>query len=308
MDTARPSAIRWEYVKDEHGLNSAHVSSVQIDREGLVWMGLAGGGLVRWLGGQSWKAWGQREGLRSESVYSPVYDKEGTLWAGTPRGLHRMRGGRFEQWPRLPVPTVEMLQISVGRDGMLWAATWSPGLYRVNPSTGEYRKYDERDGLPGDFIMRTVEDHEGNLWVAARTGLYQGRRKNGQWRFQLADAPAPPGGKAMYMPIVDREGRVWVGGPRGLLIREGGRWRLFTARDGVVGAPNVLLDAGGGSVYLTAAGTMTLSKARYRDGKLTVEHLPKAGVPEAGAISQIRHGRAGPTLAGHRRRRVYADE
>ena len=287
LDTARPGAIRWEHVKDEQGLNSAQVSSVQIDREGLVWMGLAGGGLVRWLGGQSWKAWGQREGLHSESVYSPIYDHDGTLWAGTPRGLHRMRGGRFEQWPKLPIPTVEMLQISVGRDGMLWVATWSSGLYRVNPRTGAYRKYGEREGLPGDFIMRAEEDGEGNLWVAARTGLYQGRRKGVHWNFQLSDASAPPGGKALYMPMVDREGRVWVGGPRGLLIRESGRWRLFTARDGIAGTPYVLLDAGDGSAYVTAAGTMSLSRARYRDGMLTVEHFPRASLPEAGAIAQL---------------------
>ncbi|MEP7365184.1 MAG: ATP-binding protein [Acidobacteriota bacterium] len=287
LAAARPTNIRWDFVKDDHGLNSAHVSSVQIDREGLVWMGLAGGGLVRWLGGQSWRAWGQREGLHSESVFSPVYDKQGNLWVGTPRGLHRMSGNRFEQWPKLPIPPIEMLQISVGHDGMLWAATWSAGLYCVNPVSGEYRKYGEREGLPGDFIIRAVEDDEGNLWVAARTGLYQGRRENGQWRFQLADAPAPPGGKAMYMPIVDRSGRVWVGGPRGLLVRDAGRWHLFTARDGIPGAPYVLLDAGDGSIYLSAAGTMTLSRARYRNGRIAVEQLAQSSLPDAGAISQL---------------------
>ena len=54
--------------------------------------------------------------------------------------------------------------------GNLWIAT-SQGLVWLNPDNNKWRVFTEKDGLPSNNILNTVEDKDGNLWIVSLGGL-----------------------------------------------------------------------------------------------------------------------------------------
>ncbi len=108
---ARRTTRGWEAVTVDDALGSSGISSVFRDREGNIWLGLLGSGLVRWLGYNEWQSWSDREGLSPSSIsslaWSKARDSSGTLWAGTQDGLDyaEVRDGRLA-WKHRAIPGV----------------------------------------------------------------------------------------------------------------------------------------------------------------------------------------------------------
>lgn len=74
---------------------SRPVTAIVPDHEGSLWIGLDGGGLVRWSDGKQ-VHFGKKEGLLSDQVRTLYLDAGGTLWIGTAAGgLSRWNKGRI---------------------------------------------------------------------------------------------------------------------------------------------------------------------------------------------------------------------
>ena len=54
--------------------------------------------------------------------------------------------------------------------GNVWVST-SQGLIFLNPDNGNWRVFTEKDGLPSNTILRTIEDNNGDLWIISLGGL-----------------------------------------------------------------------------------------------------------------------------------------
>jgi len=117
--------------KEEMGLqkvdvayNPNYVVALEVDRDGVVWVGTWGGGLSRY-DGRAWKSYTTREGLPGNHVFMLHLDPKGRLWAGTNNGLARMKDGRFE------VMTVSqglfadnVFSMATAADGSLWVGSY----------------------------------------------------------------------------------------------------------------------------------------------------------------------------------------
>jgi signal transduction histidine kinase/ligand-binding sensor domain-containing protein len=55
-------------------------------------------------------------------------------------------------------------------EGLLWFGTTN-GLNRYNPKTGEFKVYDENDGLRDASVSCITEDPNGDLWITTADGL-----------------------------------------------------------------------------------------------------------------------------------------
>lgn len=104
--------------------NPNYVVAIEVDREGVVWVGTWGGGLSRY-DGKTWKSYTTAEGLPGNHVFMLHVDGKGRLWAGTNAGLARMSGERFE------VMTVSdglfadnVFSMTSARDGSLWVGSY----------------------------------------------------------------------------------------------------------------------------------------------------------------------------------------
>ncbi|MBA4182203.1 MAG: hypothetical protein C0506_16580, partial [Anaerolinea sp.] len=134
------------------------------------------------------------------------------LWLGTSRGLFRRADqGDPAAVAGVPGPVVSVLE---DRDGVVWAACWGKGLYRVVRGRVDHWSTDK--GLPDNSIRTLAEDAEGNLWIGMRSGGL------GRWRDTRVVAYGMSEGLAGdYASIVAqaRGGELWMGTWRGGVYR-----------------------------------------------------------------------------------------
>jgi len=74
--------------------NPNYIVSLEVDKDGIVWIGTWGGGLAR-FDGERFINYTVRDGLSSNHVFMLHEDSRGTLWVGTSNGLSQFSNGRF---------------------------------------------------------------------------------------------------------------------------------------------------------------------------------------------------------------------
>jgi len=178
-------------------------------RDGGLWVATSAG-VVRAANGSA------RVVHRREALGAPAYSlapaRAGGLWVGTGAGLVRATSSVVPV-AGVPGPVVSIVE---DRDGVVWAATWGRGLYRVTPRG--VSAWTARDGLPDDFIHALYEDDEGSLWIGSRAGL--SRWKSGP----IVPYGPPEGLTGNFFSAVagDSRGNVWLGTWRSGLYRFSG--------------------------------------------------------------------------------------
>lgn len=87
--------------KEEMGLqdvqvayNPNYVVAMEVDAQGVVWVGTWGGGLGR-FDGKKWKNYTVAEGLPGNHVFMLHVDRDGQLWVGTNKGITTLTNDRF---------------------------------------------------------------------------------------------------------------------------------------------------------------------------------------------------------------------
>jgi signal transduction histidine kinase/DNA-binding response OmpR family regulator/streptogramin lyase len=150
------------------------VYSVMRDREGSIWLGLAGYGLARWRGYGEWDAFTTASGLGSELIYSILPRADGTVVVGTETGL--FVGRRDEPrwtWERHPaVGSVPVHAVQPEADGTLWLGTDRKGIARIDGQTHRATWFGADQGLGGASSFSLAIDRSRRLWAATERGLY----------------------------------------------------------------------------------------------------------------------------------------
>jgi ligand-binding sensor domain-containing protein len=208
----RAEAGQWGNVDKANGLPGSSVSFTTEDREGSLWVGVYGGGLVRWLGRRGWEAWTEMEGLSHDIVWAIQRDAEGTLWAGTECGLSRFdeTTRRWMKWPTSPLLTGRVLTLLPTRDGNLWAGLSPGGVVELNPRSGRVVVHGSNHGLTNTEVTSLAADREGHIWAATRGGVFEGINEAGETRFR--HVPLLPSDSLPLTSSVrcDRFGRLWI--------------------------------------------------------------------------------------------------
>ncbi|MFT3806557.1 diguanylate cyclase domain-containing protein [Arenimonas sp.] len=175
-------------------VGSAMAMAVARDPRGKeqLYVGLYGGGLVRFDDSGAFRAFGLDEGLPERFVYS-------------------------------------LLALDQGADqpSQLWIGTSAAGLLRVDP--GRWFSLDERQILPAPNVVAVGElqgpDGQPQVWAGTSSGavVQDGR---GGWKYLL---PNPYRDHVVYSALMDPLGRLWAGTLDGLLLVQGSETRMFSA-------------------------------------------------------------------------------
>lgn len=117
------------------------------------------------------------EGKSDYPIFSICEDKEGVLWFSTQRNLlnYDFRKKEFKKVPLFGQSQNETLELAstavlkVDMQGELWIGTWGRGIFRMNPLTGEFRKFRiptnrAMDILKTGRITCIEEGPDGSLW------------------------------------------------------------------------------------------------------------------------------------------------
>ena len=140
LGVLRYQGDRWERIAVEQGLPTNPTSCVLADREGSVWIGLAGAGLARWVGYDQWESWTSSEGLPGSNVQAIHRDASGSLWIGTDEGLHRQSPDRksWTHWTEKQGLGGEKVRaITSMSDGAIWIGSAPGGLAKLEPRHGK---------------------------------------------------------------------------------------------------------------------------------------------------------------------------
>jgi signal transduction histidine kinase/streptogramin lyase len=295
--------------------------SICEDRDGNLWIGTMGGGLVR-LRGEHFDLLTARDGLSNGFISALYEDREGSLWIGSNDGLNRLRDTAFTTiTAREGLSADAVNSVLAGRDGTVWIGTEGGGLNRLQ--RGAVASYTVAQGLPSNYIGALFEASDGSLWISGDGVVTQLR--SGKIRVYRADDGVPEGFVAAiaedrhggviicgegplrqlkddrfvvytrqpsrteycYSITRDRLGDLWFATTGGLVHATDAGYRLYTTRDG-------LPDDGVHSVHQDATGAFwvaTVSGLAYiKDG--TVTSFSKAG-PLGEVVFEILADQAG---------------
>jgi signal transduction histidine kinase/ligand-binding sensor domain-containing protein/ActR/RegA family two-component response regulator len=224
---------KWQLVGKANGLPGDSVSSVYLDREGSVWLGMNGRGLARWVGYGEWESYTSAEGLANETVWQIVVDPLHRVWAGTGEGVFRAeRQGNIYRFRRAPeFPKGAVVAMALGKDGALWAAAGGR-IFRRDARSGTLRSWQVPGLEPGALIMRLCAGRDGRIYAAisGRPSLVALDDK-GRW----SEVPLPSDQLLHGLMVAEApNGDLWYGAEEGLFRFTGGRWFRYTKADGLL--------------------------------------------------------------------------
>jgi signal transduction histidine kinase/streptogramin lyase len=288
------------------------------DRDGSVWIGTLGQGLIRVAGGKL-ERFTRSNGLSSDDVRAILEDREHDLWVATARGLDRLRDPQV-----LHLSTADglsnnlVLAVAAAADGGTWVGT-AAGLDRA--VAGGVARYVAGSGSPNGMVLSLCEDPSGILWTGTTGGFgYYAHGRFNEVRtnegspllmvFAIARDPRGPvwladgrqglftvhDGAAerasipglqtndLYQLHFSRAGVLWIGYFHGgVAAVHGDGVERFTSRDGLAGgAVQAIAEDRSGSIWVGAPEGLS----RFRNGVWTTWGT-RQGVPEGGICGMV---------------------
>jgi ligand-binding sensor domain-containing protein/signal transduction histidine kinase len=264
------------------GLESSTTQDLLVDRDGSLWIATLGGGVSHYQQGR-FRSYRIREGLPSDDISSLYRDVQGVLWVGTRDGkIARFAHGRFEKAP-IVIPANSVSALLETADQSLWIATFGRGVFRLRD--GVLTEFSVPQGLPdarvaglcrdrsgklwtagwkgvsswngtqfvtdkavGSALAYAVgcrEDRDGNLWIAAASGLFRLR----QGKVTKLNRDSGLSGDFASDVFEDRDGNLWTGTRGGLDRLQDGPVRTFTSKEGLLGDTGPIVIGEQGAIW-----------------------------------------------------------
>lgn len=207
---ARFDGIRFTYFgRETHPeFRSSFVFALLADRDGGLWVGTRGGGVVEIRDGVL-RNYGKAEGLPDDTIIALAQAPDGAIWVGTlSDGLARIDRGKVTATltPRNGLPGGAVRSLAFGPKGELWVALADAGLVRIDG--GRIHLFTKADGFPSRKARTLYANAAGEVWVATMdAGLF--RFANGVFTaYRGHDGFDPPLIRALHQ---DRDGNLWIG-------------------------------------------------------------------------------------------------
>lgn len=284
-------------------IKNSSITALCADKEGTLWIGTDGGGLVRLLDGV-FSRFTKPDGLAGDFVRALHEGRDGAIWIATGSGISRYRAGKFVNFTRRQGLFSDIVSsIYEDSDEIVWVAS-AGGVNRIEkgkvvepfpgskdiPRTpvrgiaqdaegaiwigsnngalryyrGQVSAFTPGSGLSHSFVSTFCVDGGSNLWAGTYGGL---NRFNGE-RF-ISELRNDGASYDQVNAIVkDHEGNLWVGSKEGLIRFEPKRISSFTMKEGLThnNVMSVLEDHSG----TTWVGTWGGGLNKIRDGRVSV--------------------------------------
>jgi diguanylate cyclase (GGDEF)-like protein len=160
----------WTVFDAQSGLPPYGVAAILVDRDGQLWLGTRGNGILRWLGYGEWENWTERQGLRSTLVWDTLrISPERTLVANDEAVMALDHVARtMTPWPSEATALKQVNTLASTPDGAVWASTYEGAVTRTNPVDGSTTRV---ASLP--ISARLFSDRQSRLWALTSEGIYR---------------------------------------------------------------------------------------------------------------------------------------
>ncbi len=155
---------------EEQGLPYLSMKSVFLDREGNLWLGTDGQGVL-FRAGTSFTTYTTADGAHSDLILSIASIDSSQLYLGSyDNGISIYNGESFNPYPYADsLPNQTIWSLLYDENKVLWAGT-SNGIMREE--NGQTSFFDRESGIPGRRIT-AISESDGTIWVGAEGGLAQ---------------------------------------------------------------------------------------------------------------------------------------
>jgi ligand-binding sensor domain-containing protein/serine phosphatase RsbU (regulator of sigma subunit) len=172
--------------------------------------------------------WDTDNGLPSSNVRRIVQTQDGYLWLAGFDGLTSFDGVRFVNYNKANIPgfSTNLVQVlQEAPDGTLWIGTHGSGLFSYKNARFE------KVGLDSIFIACMFFENKEKYLVSGRgAGLYE---LNPQTKaIKQLDIPAL-NGISVYKMEKDKKNQLWFATEKGLICRNGTKYKTYTTADGL---------------------------------------------------------------------------
>jgi signal transduction histidine kinase/ligand-binding sensor domain-containing protein len=242
-----PSAGTFQrYIHDEkkpYSLNTNEVVDAIVDHTGLLWAGLAWGGLdhVNHLRSQfsSYQPdFGDPDSYPVGGALGIAQAADGNCWLGSAQGLIRWKPNTAVfQRVKLPsyIKTGHLRVFATDRQGLVWCSSENAHIFTYDPKTAAVDTLVSAGKWPArDYLAAVYQDHSGLIWIGTRgNGLYSYLKGSGKFKSYPYEKNNPGmryNGKKLDNDAVlsiyeDKQRVIWVGTNLGGLNR-------FNPKDG----------------------------------------------------------------------------
>lgn len=157
--------------------------------------------------------------LGSNFIYSLFKTRTGTVIAATDKGLYRYLADKDDFALITAVPKVFYRALHEDRNGIIWAGTYSDGIFRFDWRKGGAAQFsfqpDNRSGLLSNLINQIFEDSNGIIWIATEGGLC--RYDTEKERFEGFTTHAGLPSNVIYSILEDTRKNLWISTSKGLV-------------------------------------------------------------------------------------------
>jgi diguanylate cyclase (GGDEF)-like protein len=243
----------WRMITAANGLSRFDISELFVDREGSIWIGVVGHGLMRWVGQDQWEAYTAANGLSDDIVWSTLRDRAGRLWIGTESGLDLLNPGAAtpKPWQSAGIQTTRSVSLAEAPDGAVWMGSAAGNLVRISPTSlaGTQWKIPE--------VYRVLSDGGHRIWIATDAGLWVVDSTAADHSPQLVQDPAidHPNQRFTDLSLETRPGklsRLWAASDGGIYRLDDSGWRhIDPGLSGV--SPTELAADGKGNLWAAGA-------------------------------------------------------
>lgn len=215
---------------------SEYIRHVFEDRDGHLWLGTNGDGLIR-FDGASLAQFSTPQGLGGVALRGILQAESGELWFGTNGGVSRYQNGAFTNYTTdHGLSHNEVWSMMLDRSGTLWVGT-QEGVCRFDgkafvPFPLPRVQVEHPQSRFGALVVFGMcEDHAGNLWFGTDG---EGAHKFDGTSFTSYTTKEGLAGNQVRSALCDRRGRVWLGTDGGgVSCFDGTTFRNFTSKDGL---------------------------------------------------------------------------
>ena len=220
----------------KEGLSSPKILTIYQDKRSNIWIGTAGGGIMKY-DGENIQQYTLKNGAPGIDSRAIIEDSKGNMWFGSyGNGISMFDGHELTNYNTSNGLNHDFVfAIKEDKDNNIWVSS-QQGVNKISITDGKttISSFSVENGLSSPYILSIEADHNGNLWF----GTYgKGVCKFDGTSFRYLTTKNGLVNDIVYSIYEDTNHNIWIGTEGGISKIEGEKITNYTTNQGLPANP-----------------------------------------------------------------------